>query len=79
MDFARKANISAGEIGPKKVYMVDFLILDTVYHDKMWIHSQKQTFQLVALKELQYRKRPVNIFSYTEPLKGKLKEMNLEA
>jgi len=79
LDLARKANLSADDTWQKKVRMVDFFILDAVYHDEMWILSQEQTFQLILLNEHQYGKRPDNIFSYTEPLRGKQKEMNLEA
>lgn len=79
MERARHDGIPADKTWQRKVLMVDFFILDAVYHDEMWILSQEQTFQIISLNEHQFGRRPDNIFIYEDPLKGKQKEMNLEA
>jgi len=80
LEIAKKSGIKATETWRKKVLMVDFFILDAVHFNEMWILSQEETFQLISLNEYQYGSRPDNIFRYEEdPLKGKQKEMNLEA
>ncbi|MFC2080873.1 hypothetical protein ACFLR8_01520 [Bacteroidota bacterium] len=79
LDKARKEGKSPDETWKDKVRLADFYILDAVIPNEMWVLSQEQTFQLISWNELEYGERPNNVFNYDEPLKGKQKEMNLEA
>jgi hypothetical protein len=79
MELARNEGIPAKETWMMKVRKADFFILDSIYYDEMWILTQDQTFKLIELNEHQYGLRPDNIFIYEDPLKGRQKEMNLEA
>jgi hypothetical protein len=79
MELAKIADIPAKETWKRKLRMVDFFILDSIYYDEMWVLSQEQAFKLIKLNEHQYGLRPDNFFTYEEPIKGRQKEMNLEA
>ena len=79
LEHSRLAEIPAEETWKEKVRKVDFFILDAVVPNEMWVLTQEQTFQLIALNEDHFNTRPDNIFRYEYPLKGKQKEMNLEA
>ena len=79
LERARKAGLPADSTWLKKVGLVDFFILDAVHFDEMWVLSKRQIFDLIALNEHQYGSRPDNVFVYTDSMKAKQKEMNLEA
>lgn len=79
LERARKVGLPADSTWHKKVRMVDFFILDAVHFDEIWVLSQDQTFELIALNEHQFGSRPDNVFVYSDPQKSKQKEMNLEA
>lgn len=76
---SKQEGILAEDTWQEKVKMVDFYILDAVHFDEMWVLSQEQTFELIKLNEYQYGTRPDNVFVYSENMKQKQKEMNLEA
>lgn len=80
MEQARNNGIPAIETWKDKVRMVDFFICVVVHFEEMWIFSQEQTFKLISLNEYQYGSWPDNKFNYNDyPLRGKKKEMNIEA
>jgi hypothetical protein len=76
---AQRFRIPAEETWKRKVRIVDFFIIDAVHFDEMWVLTQKQVFELIKLNEQQYGTRPDNVFIYSDTMKGKQKEMNLEA
>jgi hypothetical protein len=62
----------------QKLAKADFLLLDSVKMDEIWVFPYHRALELIRLNEQKYAKRPDNIFSYDEPLKNKQKEMNLD-
>jgi hypothetical protein len=79
MEFAKSVGMKPDETWRKKLDMIDFFILDAVFYDEMWVLTREQTLKLISLNKYQYGLRPDNIFFYENPIKGKQKEMNLEA
>jgi hypothetical protein len=61
-----------------KIGKADFLILHSVNADETWIFPHHLALELIRLNERKYGKRPDNIFTFDEPLKGKQKEINLD-
>jgi hypothetical protein len=79
MVVAKASGIKPDETWRKKLDMIDFFILDAVFFDEMWVLTREETLKLISLNKYQYGLRPDNIFFYENPVKGKQKEMNLEA
>jgi hypothetical protein len=75
---ARTAGEAPEEAWRQKLSKADFLLLDSVTADETWVFSIPSALELIRLNEQKYAKRPDNVFSYNEPLKGKQKEMNLD-
>jgi hypothetical protein len=79
LEYIKAIGLPPDETWREKVRQVDFFILDAVGMDEMWVLNQEQVFRLIELNEYQYSSRPDNVFTYNEPIKGKQKEMNMEA
>ena len=76
---AKKNGMDADQTWIDKVNKVDFIVLDAVKHDEMWVLPKEKIFELIKLNEHRYSSRPDNVFNYEEPLKQKQKEMNLSS
>jgi hypothetical protein len=78
LERARHNGVQANQTWLDEVSKADFFVLDAAKIDEMWVLSQKQVLDLIQYNESKYADRPDNVFTYSDPIKAKQKEMNLD-
>lgn len=78
LERARRNGVQANQTWKNEASKADFFVLVAARIDEMWVLSQKQVFDLITCNESKYANRPDNIFIYSDPIKTKQKEMNLD-
>lgn len=78
LERARREGVQADQTWLNEVLKADFFVLDAVKKNEMWFLSQRQLLELIRYNESKYANRPDNVFIFSDPLKAKQKEMNLD-
>jgi hypothetical protein len=78
LERALHSGVPADQAWMEEVLKADFFVLDAVRKNEMWVLSQRQVIDLIRYNESKYANRPDNVFVYSDPVKAKQKEMNLD-